>query len=407
MYNLSNHYENIYQYLKTIITDPRVGYLHPFGSTQPENLEIIRDDVNAPDARADFVTLVPGGKPIATFQRGPLFIFYDQEPLDVEYNKTFFDYVTNNTRNPYILVNTERNSKDKDLILEKYPFAEINYFFHIFAATDWYRGHEFIPTIIPPAERTLKKTYITFNRLTSNRRIYRSLLINELYKNNLLEHGYVSYSKNCPDGGKFDLNLLKGVSEYHLPSDLVKEAIKNINQLPELRIDFETDDYIPNQSMLLSPVDKLMESFIFLVTETCFFQNKTHLTEKIFKPIVLRMPFILVGCAHNLAYLRSYGFKTFSDFWDESYDTIEDPVLRLQAVTKILKDIATMTPEQQKAMLKDMAPVLEHNYNLFNSPDLVRKEWEYLKQQLATMCKNYEFKLPYRLNSRLGQAIPC
>ena len=405
MYNLDNHYENIYHYLQTIITDPRVGYLYPFGSTLPENFEILRDDTNPPDSAANFVNMTPDTKPIATIQRGPLFIFFDQEPLDFDYNKPLFDHITGNTRNPWILVSTERSGTDLDRILEHYPFAHVDCFFHIFAATDWFRGHEYIPGIIAPKDRQFKKTYITFNRLTSNRRIYRTLLVNELYKNKLLDAGYVSFSKNCPAGGDFADNLRAGVPEFTIPPKLLKQAIKNISGIPELRIDFKDQD-IPNQSMLLSPIDKLMQSFVFVVTETCFFQTKTHLTEKIFKPIVLRMPFLLLGCAHNLEYLRSYGFKTFSDFWDESYDTIEDPIKRIEAVVKILKDLSKMSPEEQKELLLKMEPILEHNYQLFNSPDFVRNEWLSLKNKLEEMCKLYEFKLPYRLNKRLGQAIP-
>ena len=394
MYNLSNHYENIYQYLKTIIAYPRVAYLHPFGSTQPKNLEIIRNDVNPPDQQ----------DPPQVW--GPLFICWDQEPLNYVYNKNFFDYLISNTQGPYVLVNTERNSKEKLRICEEYGFASIDYFFHIFAAHDWYRGHEYIPGIVSPVDRQLKKTYITFNRLTSNERIYRSLFINELYKNTLIESGYVSFSRDCPDGGSYVDNLRLGIENQQVDTALVEEAIANISQLPELRIDFEDHDYIPNQSMLLSPLDKLMESFIFVVTETCYWQQKTHLTEKIFKPIVLQMPFILVGCAHNLAYLRSYGFKTFSDFWDESYDSIEDPILRLQAITKILKDISTMSPTQQKAMLKDMIPILEHNYNLFNDPAFIKKEWEYLKQSLKEVADSYQIPAPYSVNVKTRQRMP-
>jgi hypothetical protein len=65
-----------------------------------------------------------------------------------------------------------------------------------------------------------------------------------------------------------------------------------------------------------------------------------------------------------------------------------------------------MSIAEQEAMLVKMQPILEHNYNLFNSPDFVRKEWDYLKEQLASMCRNYEFKPPYTPNPRLGQAIP-
>jgi hypothetical protein len=384
MYNLSNHYENIYQYLKTIIADPRVLYLYPFGSTQPENIEIIRNDINPPEVR------------------GPLFICFDQEPLNYTYNKPFFDYIKDNTQGPYVLVNTERDSTERDRICEEYGFADINYFFHIFAAHDWYRGHEYIPNIINPENRTLNKTYITFNRLTSNERVYRSLFVNELYKSNILDHGYVSFSKDCPDGGAYDVNLRLGVTNQNIDPAIAEEAIANISQLPELRIDFE-GQHIPNQSMLLTPLDKLMSSFVFVVTETCYWQSKTHLTEKIFKPIVLKMPFLLLGCAHNLEYLRNYGFKTFSDFWDESYDSIEDPILRMQAVTNILQDLSTMDAEQQKSMLLDMIPVLDHNYTLFNDPNFIKKEWGYLKSNLKNTAESFYLPAPYHFNPKTKQ----
>ena len=42
-----------------------------------------------------------------------------------------------------------------------------------------------------------------------------------------------------------------------------------------------------------------------IVTETIFYDNKLHFTEKVFKPIVARRPFFLVGAPGNLAYLKS------------------------------------------------------------------------------------------------------
>jgi hypothetical protein len=333
MYNIANHYENIYQYLSAIITDPTVIYLHPFGSTQPENIEALR--------LSQYDVLK---------KRGPVFIFYDQEPLNFNYNQTLFDYIKDNNRGPFILINTEKHSVEKQKICDHYGFAHLDYFFHVFAAADWYRGHEYLSNNVAPPDRTLTKTFITFNRLTSGERIYRSLFVNELYKEDLLDVGHVSFSKDCPSGGMFDQNLREGIVNQKLNPDLVEEAIANISSLPELRIDFE-DQLIPNQSMKLTPLPQLMESFIFVVTETCYWQDKTHLTEKIFKPIVLRMPFILVGCANNLAYLRSYGFRTFGDFWDESYDAITDPIERMQAIVKILKNIANLSSQQQKDLL--------------------------------------------------------
>lgn len=387
MYNLSSHYENIFQHLQTIITDSRVVYLHPFGSTQPENLEYRRNDTGAGQFR------------------GPMFIFYDQEPLDLDYNRPVFKAITDLEQKPFILVSTERDSEEAKRICEEFPFIHISYFFHIFAAHDWFRGHQMLPGIQLPHERTLEKTYISFNRLTSNRRIYRSLLVNELYKNNLLDHGYVSYSHHCPDDGAFDDNLRKGVPEYEFDPAYIEDAIANIKQIPELRIDFAGKD-IPNQSMLLSPMAELMKSFLFLVTETCFFQNKTHLTEKIFKPIVLRMPFVLAGCAHNLAYLRSYGFQTFGDYWDESYDTIEDPVLRIEAITQVIKTVSELSTQQQMSMLLDMQPVLEHNYQLFNDPAFIKREWDQLIHSISEINRCFQRIPPYQLDVRTGLPVP-
>ena len=387
MYNLSSHYENIFQHLQTIITDPRVVYLHPFGSTRPENLEFRREDEGADRFR------------------GPMFIFYDQEPLDLEYNRPVFDRIVELEQKPFILVSTEKNSEAADQILQEYPFLHINYFFHIFAAHDWFRGHQMLPGLQSPGERVLEKSYISFNRLTSNRRVYRSLLVNELYTNNLLEHGYVSYSHHCPDDGAFDDNLRRGVPEYKFDTDYIETVIDNINQIPELRIDFPGLN-IPNQSMLLSPMSQLMKSFVFLVTETCFFQTKTHLTEKIFKPIVLRMPFVLAGCAHNLAYLRSYGFKTFSDYWDESYDTVEDPMQRIQAIVQVIKNISRLSSKQQQAMLLDMQPILEHNYQWFNNPKFIQQEWQHLMNSFQEIQRCFQRIPPYRLDVRTGLPAP-
>lgn len=373
--------------MRSIITDPRVVYLHPFGSTRPENIEILSDNIDPP------------------WRRGPVFIFYDQEPLNFGYNQPLFDHIRQDLKGPFILINTERTSEEKNKICQHNGFAQIDYFFHIFAAADWYRGHRFLPGLKPPEQRKMQKHYITFNRLTSNERMYRSIFVNELHVRKLLDQGHVSFSIDCPDGGHFAHSLKQGAEQHNLDANAVDSVIANLNSLGELRIDYH-GQHIPNQSMLLSPMSALMESFLFVVTETCFWQPKTHLTEKIFKPIVLRMPFVLLGCANNLEYLRSYGFKTFGDFWDESYDSIQDPIQRLQAVAGIVEDICNLSRQELQQMLSAMSPILEHNYQRFTDPAFVNSEWTHLKTSLENIVQFYQFRPPYRLDTNTGQAIP-
>jgi hypothetical protein len=354
-------------------------YLLPYGSTQPEDIECLTDvldDINK--------TRSVSGK-FMELDEGPFFIFYDQEPIYGEYNYKLFDYIQHNYIGPYILVSTEKNSKQLDAISKRYMWPTVYYFHHIFAAHDWFRGSALDKALVPPAERKLTKKYITFNRLTSSARVYRSLFISELIKRNILDQGYVSYNEVCPDGGSYKENLLDGVNKGLYSEDLANEAINNISsvQLP-LRIDHQDKAFIPNSSFKLSATAQTQESFVYVVTETCYWEEKCHLTEKIFKPIVSRMPFILVGCAHNLEYLRSYGFKTFGQWWDESYDDIEDPIERMKAIGVILEKISSYSLEELEAMLKEMLPVLEHNYNLFNSQELLNTAWE----ELETNIKN-------------------
>jgi len=364
MYNIHSHYENILDFVNTIITQPTLIYLHPFGSTQPENIEALQN----------------GGY-------GPLIVAYDQEPLIEHYNSHLFNYINDNFKDdsgrprPTLLLNTEKYSKDKDAVLQKFNYIDVNYFFHIFAAADWYRGYQYSAALTPPSQRTITKKYITFNRITGNARSYRSFLVAELAKNNLLEHGHVSYSNVCPVHGAYQDSILHAVDQYKINPSYADDVIKTLDTIDfPLRID--SGDDIPNGSQTLGPISKLMESFLHVVTETCFWDKRTHLTEKIFKPIVARQPFVLLGCANNLQYLRSYGFKTFDSWWDESYDRIEDPVLRLQAVVKIIKEISKLNDSDLEDMLRGMKYVLDYNYELFYSKEFIQTAWSELTANL-------------------------
>jgi hypothetical protein len=373
MYNLNSHYENIFHYLNSIIADPRLLYLMPYGSTEPENIERLMNELG----------FWPG-------DRGPLFVLYDQEPILGEFNFKLLDHVCNNYLHGdrFILVTTEKDSETVELIRQRYNCPVIYYFHHVFAAHDWYRGIQFDSRLVEPAKRKLKKKYISFNRLTSNLRVYRSLFISEIIEREILDQGYVSYNDTCPDGGTYQENLQQAVNKKLIAQTVADQAVANINsiQLP-LRIDYRDEKLIPNSSFVLSAVPETQESFVYVVTETCYWEHKCHLTEKIFKPIVSRMPFVLVGPAHNLAYLRSYGFRTFGDFWDEGYDDIEDPMLRMQSIGRLLESICQRTLLELEHTLAQIQEILDHNYRLFYSQEFIDGCWSELTLGLSDVCE--------------------
>lgn len=213
--------------------------------------------------------------------------------------------------------------------------------------------------------------------------MYRSILISELQKHDILKFGHVSFSHDCPEYGSYKDFLIDNNYVYQFNPGYLDDvkAILNTVNFP-LRIDNVNLKTIPNNSQTLSCIPACMESFVYLVTETCFFDKKLHLTEKIFKPIVSKQPFLLLGCANNLQYLKSYGFKTFNKWWDENYDAIEDPLTRLQVVVNILKNICSKSNEELEEMLVDMQEVLDYNYNWFYSKEFLDLVWNELKTNL-------------------------
>jgi hypothetical protein len=70
----------------------------------------------------------------------------------------------------------------------------------------------------------------------------------------------------------------------------------------------------------------------------------------------------VLGPKNYLSNLKKLGFKTFSSWWDESYDYCEG-VHRIEEIKNVLKSIFTKSSDELQEMLSDMKETLEYNYN--------------------------------------------
>ena len=135
---------------------------------------------------------------------------------------------------------------------------------------------------------------------------------------------------------------------------------------------------------------------IEVVLETLFDDDRLQLTEKSLRPIACGQPFILVGTHGSLEYLRSYGFKTFADIWDESYDLIIDPQLRLHAVTDVMRWISTWSAEIREKKMTQAQAIAEYNRKHFFSQEFFDQVVNELKTNLKSafdelnQCNNYK-----------------
>jgi hypothetical protein len=88
------------------------------------------------------------------------------------------------------------------------------------------------------------------------------------------------------------------------------------------------------------------------------------LTEKTFKPIREMHPFINVGVPGSLRVIRDLGFKTFHDFWDESYDNEYDHRVRMKKIVDLCIYLGTWNRDQILEFKRAVKPILEHNRQL-------------------------------------------
>ena len=294
--------------------------------------------------------------------------FYDQEPILELIMKEFMaglklEILDTDT----ITFVTSEKSPLLDSYAVKYDAKLLYYFFHGFAALDWYRGF-YALNYNKQVIKDYTYDYITFNRLVSNDRSYRCYFVSKLAEELLLEHGLISFGLATEQATWqeeiVDVNTklsTKAIDhiKLHLPSTPL--IIDNERVLGSASGDIPRTiiGYFPNNDQ--PNVDALWH----IVTETVFYYDKLHLTEKIFKPIVSKQPFMLLGAVGNLAYLKSYGFKTFEGIIDESYDTIVDNDARTEAVVAQIAWYCALSAEEKRSVIEAIAPIVEYNFHHF------------------------------------------
>jgi hypothetical protein len=91
-----------------------------------------------------------------------------------------------------------------------------------------------------------------------------------------------------------------------------------------------------------------------------------------------------VSTQGSLEYLKRYGFKTFSDFWDESYDNADDDA-RILKIGKLLKELDNLSLKEKQQLQQALIPVVEHNFNWFYSQNFENLLWS----ELTAMMKSW------------------
>ena len=382
MIRIDEIYNNTFwPWLKKNHFGTRLWWCEPFGRTDPDSL-------------------VNYGGDLLTEHNYTL--LWDQEPIDLSIHQMTFDrLITRNqdlqarcdrrNRQNQIAINagyhkplvtdrkigsiitSEKNSEYVQQLCDQFGWRHYYYFFHGWAALDWYRGYDKTFLIRPWQERTINKTFLAPNRIVAGHRLHRLEILYWIFKLNLTDN-HISCPAVCPAE---DITILDAVQ----PLKNLYPDIETVFAEQSLPRNFKGETGHPMHSCWLSLFDESAESLLYLVTETVATGQRHHLTEKTFKPIAMGMPFIILGTQGSLKYLRSYGFRTFGDLWDESYDDEPDDAKRIEKIAQVLKMLDGLE-EHRQDIFESAHEIIEHNWNHFYHGGFEAVLWQELQDML-------------------------
>jgi hypothetical protein len=190
-------------------------------------------------------------------------------------------------------------------------------------------------------------------------------LLRLLDKKNCFKKGYVT-----ADGLDDFANLYKSVGGVDL---LLGTELKNSKD-------------ILDPVVWVSPY--LDKSGFNIVTEAYYNEDDLSyplITEKIWRNVSSRKPFVLIGQKHTLKKMHRLGYKTFAPFIDESYDDNTSDHSRVFQAALEAKKLIYASEADFATFLKNCEPIFNHNEKNFEKR--ITDTYTYF-ERLRSLCVN-------------------
>lgn len=210
--------------------------------------------------------------------------------------------------------------------------------------------------------RPKEKLFVCFNKL---HRKHRMELLAESIRNGWLDKSYYSFEGARPDWYVNRIDLPLAVDEED------EKTILSIKDRYPLRLNITQDRNNP-VDIRVDDLEYHQNSYFSIITETIMgpkdprdyllgYMPVLFLSEKIYKPIALKHPFIVFAWPGTIRALRKRGYMTFHPYIDESYDDEEDYDKRFDMLIKEIKRLEQFTEDQWLEWQKNIKPLVEYN----------------------------------------------
>lgn len=216
-----------------------------------------------------------------------------------------------------------------------------------------------------------------FSSLSRNYRTWRLRLYIELVEKRILDENFL-YSF-------FNIWPYDDVPKIYPPEELIQDlkksgkvdlsddSIKWIENCPH---ELPSENNVQNK-WSNATYAAILSSYIHVIIETHYDQKEfsdgkdydrsfapSSITEKTYKPIACKKPFIAFATPYFLNDLRKLGFKTFHPYINEDYDMVENNTDRLHMIVKEIERISNLKDSEFFELIKGCESVSDYNYNL-------------------------------------------
>jgi hypothetical protein len=199
------------------------------------------------------------------------------------------------------------------------------------------------------------KDFLSFNKMPREHRVR---LLENMLATDYISKGYMSFEG--------DPHWIANIENINNEFTHVKQ---NKNLLP-IRLNISDERFYP-VDITDDDLKYFDDSYYSIVTETCFYTSEMTLegcifiSEKTYKCLSMKHPFILLTRPHTMAELRKMGYKTFSPMIDESYDSIVDDTERFNAIWAEITRLSNQTTEEWIEWQSKIKEIVDYNHTHF------------------------------------------
>ena len=220
-------------------------------------------------------------------------------------------------------------------------------------------------TFFSPPDEYLddEEKIVPFDAKISNPQKY-FLSYNRQPRNHRLLFGYLLWQEKLINKGLISLKFPKNKTRYsaiYTGNVINENSFNRFRSEGERTIDISTVDNLATNFTLSNYESTLLS----VISETVMDPGCIFFSEKIWKPISVGHPFILMGSPFSLEKLKDMGYMTYESLWDESYDKIVSEADRVIAITKLLKSITQKSDDELNELKLKSIPIAKHNRKVF------------------------------------------